>query len=98
MTRRAPEPARLSTDPCPAFPSVAIEMIAAPASAITRPPTATTTCQAGRLRRSSKISTPRVTETTGFDTDTVATEVARNPALSEICWSTNAAIPVAAIA
>lgn len=30
------------------------------------------------------------TKMIGFVTDTVATDVARKPALSEICWSTNA--------
>ncbi len=39
-----------------------------------------------------------ITETIGFVVDTVATDVARNPALSDTCCSTNAVIPAIAIA
>jgi hypothetical protein len=75
-----------------------METMTAPIMATTSPPAATTMCQGGLESRSSNSRTPRITETTGFATETVATEVARYPVLSDTCWSTNAVIPVIAMA
>ena len=55
-------------------------------------------CHGGLSESLVEEEDPTITDTTGFATDTVATEVARYPVLSDTCWSTNAAIPVIAIA
>ncbi len=78
--------------------SVASEITTAPASASRRPPTPRTMCQAGRASLSSSTRAPIVIATTGFATDTVATEGASFPVPSETCCTTKAAMPVRAIA
>ena len=73
-------------------------MTTAPASAMPRPTNATTTCHAGRLRRSSSSSVPIRMPTIGFATETVATDGASRPVPSETCWSTKPRMPAIASA
>ena len=60
------------------------EIATAPTNASASPTTAMSTCQAGRLSRSSKSRMPIRTETTGFATETVATVAASCPMLRHL--------------
>ena len=73
--------------------SRASEITTAPTSARPRPTTATTMCQFGWAKRSSRRRTPIRIPTIGFATETVATEGARRPVPRETCCRTKPRIP-----
>ena len=74
------------------------EMRTAPTRAMPRPIQATATCHRGLLRRSSSRRTPSRMPTTGFATETVATEGASRPVPRETCCSTKPSTPAIASA
>ena len=89
-TRSRPSgPPRPRQGACSFVASRASEMTTAPTSATPRPITARTTCQVGRLRRSLRRRIPIAIPTTGFATETVATEGASRPVPSDTCCKTN---------
>ena len=71
-------------------------MTIAPTNVRASPITAMRTCHAGRLSRSSSRTIPIRIATTGFATETVATDGASRPVPSETCWTTKPSTPATA--
>src|SRR6476619_6742818 len=77
--------------------SWADETTTAPSSDRPSDALATIACHGGsRSRRSRSTSAPSITLTTGFATETVATDGTSLPVESESCWNRNPTIPAAA--